>query len=438
LASLTEPIPLVDPVAAFANAGTVTRDRVLWLQPDSAFSITSAGAGYVIETEGPERFSQTAAAWDALCSGALIEGPGASGCGPLLVGGFSFDAAVPESATWKGYPGGRMVVPRACVRGTRGGSWLTLNAVLRPGVTAEQEAAEILRFRRALLTAPTQGNGHLAGGKPAISELRPAQGWREEVAAAARAVRRGELRKVVLARAVKLLADQPFDSVAALRRMAAGYPTCVVFAVGRGERCFLGATPERLLRVCNGEVSTTCLAGSYARGTTDEADRRLAEALLADPKERGEHTLVLNALVEALAESCTSVETPETPSVLKLPNVQHLCTPVSGRIAPGQSVLRIVERLHPTPSVGGEPRALALQLIREREGLDRGWYAGAVGWVDHQGEGEFAVAIRAALLRGGEATLFAGCGIVADSDPEREFAESCIKLTPMLSALGAN
>jgi isochorismate synthase EntC len=117
--------------------------------------------------------------------------------------------------------------------------------------------------------------------------------------------------------------------------------------------------------------------------------------------------------------------------------VQHLCTPLSGRLGPGHSILEIVEQLHPTPSVGGQPRDLALRFIREHEGLDRGWYAGAVGWVDHRGEGEFAVAIRAALLCGAQATLFAGCGIVGDSDPQREYAESCMKLTPMLTALGA-
>lgn len=184
-------------------------------------------------------------------------------------------------------------------------------------------------------------------------------------------------------------------------------------------------------------MQTTCLAGSYPRGTCDDSDRRLAAELLADPKERNEHALVRSALADALGAFCDRLEMPEMPSVLKLPNVQHLCTPISGRITAGRSLLRIVERLHPTPSVGGEPRAAALRFIRAREQLDRGWYAGAVGWVDHRGDGEFAVAIRAALLHGGEATLFAGCGIVADSDPEREFAESCIKLTPMLTALGA-
>jgi isochorismate synthase len=438
LASLTEPIPAVDSLAVFGSAAGICRDRLLWLQPDAGFAIAGAGTAYVIERTGSHRFSDTAATWEQLCSGAMIEPlEEPDGIGPLLIGGFSFDTGQASGAAWKGYPEGRMVLPRACVTSRKGRSWLTLNAVLGPGVSIDEEAAEVLRARHSVAVASTDTNGHATVTTPTISEIGSPAGWRDEVAAAARTVRRGELGKVVLAHAVRLEADRPFDPAGALRRLAAGYPTCVVFAAARDDRCFLGATPERLLRVRDGEVSTTCLAGSYARGSSAEADRRLADALLADPKERSEHAMVLNALVETLSGFCTRLVVPSVPSVLKLPNVQHLLTPVSGRVIPGQSVLRIVDRLHPTPSVGGTPRDAALKFIREREGLDRGWYAGAVGWVDRNGEGEFAVAIRAALLHGAQAILFAGCGIVADSDPDREFAESCIKLTPMLTALGA-
>ena len=444
LASLTEPIPLAEPIALFHDAARTCTDRLLWMQPDCGFWLLGLGTASVIENGGQTRFSQTATAWNTLCSGALIEpARAATPFGPLMMGGFSFDSGQPESAAWKGFPEARMVLPRACVTGADGRSWLTLNAVVRLGIGPEEEAFAMARMRNFVLSGQAGVGEHLSCAnsapcpKPMLTEIGSTARWREEVAAAAAAARRGDLRKVVLARAVRLQATQPFSPTKALRRLAAGYPTCVVFALARGEDCFLGATPERLLRVRNGEVSTTCLAGSYARGASEEADRQLAEALLADPKERSEHALVLNAMTETMSASCTELEIPDAPAVLKLRNVQHLSTPLSGRMAPGQSILRIVERLHPTPSVGGAPREVALKFIRAREGLDRGWYAGAVGWVDHKGEGDFAVAIRAALLRGAQATLFAGCGIVADSDPEREFAESCIKLTPMLTALGA-
>jgi isochorismate synthase len=438
LASLSLPLSPEDQLAIFALSAGDCRDRLLWSQPDLGFSILGLGAAHVIETRGPRRFCETAAVWSGLCSAGLIE-PAEKGCGPLLMGGFSFDTARHESTAWRGFPEGRMVLPRICVCNRDGRSWLTINAVLSADTTAEQESGEIFRLLPLLRTEIALCHAQLRASKssPVLTELRSAVGWRNEVAAAVRAVRRGRLSKVVLARAVRLDSAQPFDPALALVRLSSGYPTCVVFAIAHDDRCFVGATPERLLRVRDGEVSTTCLAGSYPRGTDEEADRKMAQALLADPKERREHGLVLGALLETLSASCTQVHVPDTPSVLKLSNVQHLCTPLSARLCPGRNILEIVEQLHPTPSVGGQPRDLALRFIREHEGLDRGWYAGTIGWVDHRGEGEFAVAIRAALLSGTQATLFAGCGIVGDSDPEREYAESCMKLTPMLTALGA-
>jgi isochorismate synthase len=437
LASLTVPIQREDQAAVFAVSAGLCSDRLLWSQPDAGFSLLGLGAAYVVETNGPHRFSGTAAVWNGLCSAALIES-GDGSCGPILMGGFSFDTARRESTAWRGYPDGRMVLPRICVAAKDGRCWLTLNAVLNRDTSAERESDEILRLLPLLKAEIGAFRARNRSTEtPVLTELRSAGGWRNEVSAAIRAVRRGRLGKVVLARAVRLDSAQPFDSAVALQRLSFGYPTCVVFAMAHHDRCFIGATPERLLRVRGGEVSTTCLAGSYARGATPEDDRQMAEALLADPKERREHGLVLGAMVETLSASCRELNVPDTPSVLKLSNVQHLCTPLSARLMPGGNIFEIVEQLHPTPSVGGQPRDLALKFIREHEGLDRGWYAGTIGWVDHRGEGEFAVAIRAALLCGTQATLFAGCGIVADSNPEREYAESCMKLTPMLTALGA-
>ncbi len=178
------------------------------------------------------------------------------------------------------------------------------------------------------------------------------------------------------------------------------------------------------------------LAGSIRRGVTDQEDHALGQQLLASAKDSGEHAVVVRVLAEGLRAVCADVQTPPAPQLLRLHNVQHLHTPITARVRTGRSVLDLVERLHPTPAVGGYPREAALRLIRDREGLDRGWYAGPLGWVDARGEGEFAVALRSALLRGSEATLFAGCGIVADSQPESEYAESALKMRPLLAALG--
>ena len=254
---------------------------------------------------------------------------------------------------------------------------------------------------------------------------------------AARACRTGVLEKVVLARAVRARARVPFDPAAVLERLRDAYPNAYVFAVARGPRCFLGATPERLVRLRDGAVDAACLAGSAPRGETPEEDARLGSALLASAKDRAEHAVVVRSVRAALEGVCSEVHSPDEPRLLRLRNVQHLYTPVDGQVSWPTCVLDLVQRLHPTPAVGGYPREGALLFIREREGLDRGWYAGPVGWLDRRGDGVFAVALRSALVHGTEATLFAGCGIMAQSRASDEYAETCLKLRPMLNALGA-
>jgi isochorismate synthase len=216
----------------------------------------------------------------------------------------------------------------------------------------------------------------------------------------------------------------------------AGYPGCSLFAVSNQGATFLGATPERLVRLQNGTVQVDCLAGTTGRGQTEDEDGRLGAELLENPKERSEHEVVLRMLEARLAARCIDLRIPPEPALVKLRNVQHLYTPIAGSLLNGHSILSMVEELHPSPAVGGFPVDVAQRFIREREELDRGWYAGPIGWMNRSGEGEFAVAIRSALIRGSEATLFAGCGIMADSDPDSEYEESCLKLRSMLGILG--
>jgi isochorismate synthase len=302
-----------------------------------------------------------------------------------------------------------------------GAAWLTTNVVVDP--THHSEPAPQRATRNA---------------ERALSP----EEWVSRVGSLARAIGQGQLgvEKVVLARAHQLSRAEPIDAQAALRRLADSYPSCTVFAISRGDGCFLGATPERLIALRNGRASTTALAGSLSRGATQAEDDLLAQQLLHSPKERAEHAIVVNALRDGLASDglCSGVIADAQPRVQKLPNLQHLMTPIRGQVAAGRSVLDLVERLHPTPAMGGFPRQRALEIIREWECLDRGWYAGPLGWVNRHGEGEFVVGIRSALVRGNDATLFAGCGIVADSNPEAEYAESGWKLRPMLAALGAD
>jgi isochorismate synthase len=339
----------------------------------------------------------------------------AGSAGPLLFGGFSFDPFGPGSRVWTGFPDARMVVPERVFTLRGGLARMTTNTLVaaEPHATPEEEAG-------TAEAPPPLGAG----------------AWQALVDLAAGGIRRGDLgvSKVVLARARQVRVRRSIED--AVRDLATRYPECTVFAVGHGDACFLGATPERLIRLRDGTASTMALAGSAPRGQTPAEDERLARLLLSSPKERAEHAVVATALRAGLGQVCTSIVADSRPGVHKLANLQHLLTRIRGHVAAGRSVLDLLEHLHPTPAVAGYPRAAALDFIRRHEALDRGWYAAPVGWMDARGEGEFVVGLRSALVRGETATLFAGCGIVADSDPAAEVAEWGWKLRPMLQALG--
>ncbi len=429
-------VPLFDPLVFFERGVHLASDRLFWSAPGAEYVIAGVGAAWASAAEGPDRFRRADAAWRDLCAGALVgERAGALGTGPLLLGGFAFDPSRPATELWAGYPDGLLVLPRYTLACADGAAWLTINALLRPDSKLDVEALAALGVCDLLddeVPEPAPERGDLlqrAEDMPAAAQ------WKAIVGLLEQDLRHGDLEKVVLARQYRIYNHRPFNPALALRRLRSSYPDCFVFAVARGGSCFLGASPERLVRMRDGVVHATSLAGSIARGATPADDQRLGEELLASAKDRAEHAFVVRAICGALADAGVACPPLTPPTLMKLRNVQHLFTPIVGHVADEHSILDLVERLHPTPAVGGHPRAEALRRIGEVEGLDRGWYAGPVGWTDMRGEGEFAVAIRSALLRGPEAVLFAGCGLVAGSDPECEYAESCLKLRPMLSAL---
>jgi isochorismate synthase len=423
LASWTRPTRLADAVGFFAQPG-LQNDRMLWLQPARGEALVGLGVAHVITGTGANRFKHVASAWRELVADAVVDNPsGFTRGGPVLLGGFSFDPLHTPSKAWSGFPDARMLLPERMLAVEKGAAWLTSNVVVDPRDGSNPQQSDE--------AAPSTG--------PEPTPLSPAA-WKALVGSVARGIRHGQLglEKVVLARVEHIRQASPIDPSRVLRTLAASYPSCTVFAVARGEACFLGATPERLVALRNGSASTFALAGSVPRGATPADDQRLAERLLRDPKELAEHAVVVGALRDGLAADglCVRIVADAQPRVQKLPNVQHLLTPVRGQVADGRSVLDLVERLHPTPAVGGFPTRRALELIRRCEALDRGWYAGPVGWINRDGEGDFVVAIRSALLRGETAALFAGCGIVRESNAAAEYAESRWKLRPMLAALG--
>ncbi len=438
-------VPPVDPIAAFAH-GAGARERMLLASPGRTHWLVGIGSAWTVSTRGEGRFAGVGAAWQGVVRDAAGEGCLApdepAQAGPVLLGGFAFAPEEPAGPEWEGFGAGCMILPRICVTGAEGENWAVLATMVAPDGPSKHQADQVtgegLRFLEGLRDQPPAcGRAGAAAPARAIAiEERPSPGaWKTGVAAASRAVGEGLLRKVVLARSVRVRGG-PFDPVAALRRLDVGYPGCTLFAMANADRCFLGATPERLVRARGGEVSAMALAGTAPRGSDEDEDRRLGAMLLASGKDRLEHAAVVDLLREDLAGACHDVSVEDGPGLVRLANAQHLCTMLRARMEPGTALLDLVARLHPTPAVGGVPRAEALAWIRGHEGFERGWYAGPVGWLDQRGEGEFAVGIRSALLRADLAVLYAGCGIVAGSDPDAEYAESRLKLAPMMSALG--
>ncbi|MGH3234219.1 MAG: isochorismate synthase [Streptosporangiaceae bacterium] len=262
----------------------------------------------------------------------------------------------------------------------------------------------------------------------------PGARWEEAVAEAVAAIKAGCLRKVVLARDVFGTAAEPIDARILLQRLAVRYPGCFTFACDG----MIGATPELLVRRAGREVSALVLGGTLPRGENPAEDEALGEELLASAKNNEEHAYAVVSIREALEPLCEALEVEARPALLKFPNLQHLGTRVRGTLAGGgtpQSALALAAAAHPPAAVCGTPTGAALDLIRELEHMDRERYAGPVGWVDAEGNGEFGIAIRSAQLSGRTARLFAGCGIVAGSEPAAELAETLVKLQPMRGAL---
>ncbi len=365
------------------------------------------------EPAGPDRFTE-AGRWWRSNSRHCVERDAADvpGSGLLAFGSFAYADE----------PGSSVLVVPSVVVGRRGDlAWVTTISLASLAATPE--------LPRAAPPVSPQGVAFSDGAMSGAA-------WELRVAEAVRRIRRGELDKVVLARDLVATAGAPLDVRWPLARLSEDYPMCWTFHVDG----LFGSTPEMLVRRERGLVTSRVLAGTIRRTGDDERDLALAATLARSSKDLEEHEYAVRSVADALDPHCSSMNVPESPFVLHLPNVMHLATDVAGVVHDSATVssLRLAEALHPSAAVGGTPTTAALTLITELEGMDRGRYAGPVGWMDAGGDGEWGLALRSGELRGSSVRLFAGCGIVAGSDPEAELAESQAKLVPVRDSLVAD
>ena len=446
LATISVPLPAdVDPSAVVCASRRAGEQWFVFEQPDRGrAALASLGEAAHLSASGPDRFAVVADRWRGMSAAAVADPTEGLGSGPIAVGGFAFAPDGGGAPHWAGFAPASLIVPevaltRRAPRRNRGDAHaevrLTLAAMAHPDDLAEELMARLERRLAELRDEPLPLLDPAPMGRYQVASAMPPEHYESAVASAVRLIERGEIEKVVLAREVQVHAPREYDPAAVFGVLREAFPSCFVFCVGRGNATLVAASPELLVRREGHRVSTLALAGSTRRSADPAVDDHLGEQLLRDESYREEHAIVARRIERALRPHAVWVAAAPEPELVRIANIQHLATPIRAQLTAPIEALELAGLMHPTPAVGGEPAAPALRLIPALEGLDRGWYSGPVGWTDGTGDGEFCVALRCALLRGGVARCYAGNGIVRDSDPAKELAETEIKLQALLPLL---
>lgn len=441
LLSFTLPIAPVEPLAAL-ELHTEKSERFYWENPAQKISISAAGKIKELKATGSERFREisrkTNSLKEKISAYTSITHPMA---GPLFLGGYSFgDHNI--SPVWKKFGAARFVLPEWIL--VRSGNHYMLTLILERNSKAVHDIyMEIIE--RVTDFLKISGMSEKSCPKPAhdshnvlcnFQKIHEKNRWVERVQRAKKHITDRDFDKIVLARSVEIESREPLNPTQLSYHLRHAYPECYNFIVQVDENTsFIGATPERLASFENGVFKTEGLAGSTSRGKSASEDAALARSLMESEKDLEEHQFVVRAIDDSLSPYSYKVEIPNQPRIKKLNNVQHLFTPISASIKDGVQIHDLLEKLHPTPAVGGYPKSDSVPYIQEIEQMERGWYSAPVGWFNLNGCGEFAVAIRSALLHKNHAHLYAGCGIVEDSDPESEWNETLLKFQPITNAL---
>lgn len=439
LFSYTRKVKGVDDLAFFAqHQQRFSGERFYWKSPDDEMMISGAGIlRPLFNSMADDRFKKIEEEWKGIIASSVIDNPyDIPGTGPLLFGGFSFDPYSIKEDIWQPYGDALFYLPEYMLTKYREDSYITVNLI--SDRKDKQTNLKRLEAKISKVIPPEQEFNFSppeVEGEKAIA----VDGWLKAVGDVVKDLKESpSLDKVVLSRKLQLDLSMPISSEFLLEQLKHQQPDSFIFLLENEKSVFTGASPERLVKKTGDRVLSASLAGSIGRDAVPEKDEEFGRCLLNDEKNLYEHALVVKMIKESLQSCCTSLQVPDEPQLLKTSYIQHLYTPVQGIAKPSSSIFRFVGSLHPTPALGGVPTKEAIDIIREKEKMDRGFYASPVGWTDYRDNGEFIVAIRSGLVKGKHAYLYAGCGLVADSVPEEELKETGIKLKPMLRAIGGD
>ncbi len=449
VAAITVPLRAgIDPLEHISTAREDDEPWTTFIQPArNDLSIATLGAAAVVEASGEGRFADLARNCGEMLEAAEVDDlfddrDAPPGSGVIWCGGFAFNDDEPWGDAWHETRAAQFVLPRAAISrsgGDQPAARLTVAIYVQPDdqTNALLDSTERL-VERLKLEADLAG--HHAQPLPSADNATTASSaapehYENAVLRATELINSGTVEKIVLAREVTLRREQPIDVVSAVRGLRERFPECTTFAVGKDDRAFIGASPELLIRREGRRASTMALAGSMRRGEDNATDRHLGEQLLASDKDNLEHAIVVRRIERTLGRISAWIAAGERPELVKVKNIQHLATPIRAQLTEPRPVIELAGLLHPTPAVGGEPWPEVSKTIKTLEGFDRGWYTGGVGWMDLHEDGEFHVVLRSALINGNQARLFVGAGIVGDSDPSDELAETETKLQALLPVL---
>lgn len=437
LVSVTGEVEPVDACAAVFASRLASDSWLCWEQPDRGFALAALGTAHQVTARGGDRFDEVARQCLRLGEGAVVDQPVGlpAGAGTVWTGGFAFDPGDAGSAPWSSFAPAAMALPELSLCRQGEATFLTLNALVAPGSDPDEVAGRLEARLAGLRADPLPLLDPHLKERPSIRSVHPPGDFEAAVSAATERIGDGELTKVVLAREVVVEAASAHEPAAVFGAMREQFPSCFCFCAGTPEAAFVGASPELLVRRSGASAQTVALAGSTRRSSDPAVDDHLGEQLLRSDKNRREQRIVTERIVRALRPHAVWVEAAPDPELVKIANIQHLATPVIAQLAEPRSAVELAGLMHPTPAVGGEPRDRAMEAIGGLERMDRGWYAGPLGWMDATEDGEFCVALRSALLRDREARLYAGVGVVAGSDPAAELAETEVKLDALLPLL---
>lgn len=431
MVSYTKQIDTIDPLHLFEAAKPLNKNRMFWTSTEVDYSIVGIGQAWEIIADA-SRFTVTQKKWKTLLEEAVIHDPyQEEGTGIVALGGMSFDPACKRAKLWKNFQPSQFTIPEFTVIKNKQRCYLTMAVVVKPSDQLENLIDKWNTFKD-LLHVPVQ---FPKATSVRYKEEMEIDKWLASVQKAIEEIKQERAQKIVLARELRVKLNKRAEVSIILKKLLESQTNSYIFAFEKEEDCFIGATPERLVKLNGSDLLSTCLAGTAPRGKTIKEDNKISEALLQDEKNREEHEYVVQMIKSSMQAYCTDIHIPKEPVVYPLKNLHHLYTPVQAKLKKGFSIFDIIKRLHPTPALGGVPRERSLTFIREHEQMDRGWYGAPIGWLDSNENGEFAVAIRSGLIQKDEASLFAGCGVMKDSKLESEYEETKVKLLPMLTVL---